>query len=258
MTAALTVSQFQQVLPPRMKKTVNQELIDQINNTLEHPEMLDILRENIISYTGVMNDGRFKLTSYISAVKYVSFKLMGDTNRKAYIRTFPDKYNKFVADGVTEKDIASYYTSYNKTKLVMLIMEQTMIPSHVLNNHMFQDALNVQASLMVDTDVSPKVRSDAANSLLTHLKPPENKKIEIDVGISNGSVIEDYQSAMVMMVKKQKELIEAGGDLLSITNASIKRPEKEPIDITPKPAGLTATTTVVDDDLDTTPLQLVP
>jgi hypothetical protein len=252
---ALTLDQFKQVLPEKMKKSVNQALLDQINSTLEHPETLAILRENLLSYTHVMRDGRFKISSYISAVKYCSFKFMGDTNRNAYIRTFPDKYNQFIADGVPEKDIASYYTAYNKSKLVMMIMEQAMIPTHVLNNHMFQDALNIQFQIASDPDVSPKVRSDAANSLIVNLKPPEHRKIEIDVGVNQGSVIEDYQAAMVMMVRKQKELLEQGGDLLSITNASVRRPEKEPIDITPaaKPVAVKAAAS-----LDRTPLQMIP
>ena len=255
MTKALTIDQFKQVLPAKMKKSINQGLIDQINNTLEHPEMLAVLRENMISYTSVMNDGRFKLENYINAVKYCSFKFMGDTNRQAYIRTFPDKYTKFIADGVSEKDISSYYTAYSKTKLVFLIMEQSMIPSHVLNNHMYQDALNVQCTLMHDQLISPKVRSDAANSIMVALKPPEGKKIEINVGAGQSSIIEDYQTAMVLMVRKQKELLEAGGDLLSITNASIKQPEKELIDITPRKAGTGAP---VKKQIDTTPLQMVP
>ena len=250
---ALTEEQFKSVLPVKMKKSVHKGLMDQINNSLEHPEVMDIIRENMLSYTSVINDGRFKLENYINAVKYCSFKFMGDTNRLAYIRTFPDKYQQFLADGISEKDIASYYTAFNKSKLVMLIMEQSMIPSHVLNNHMYQDALNVQYTIMQDPLVSPKVRSDAAMSLMTTLKPPESKKVEIDIGVNQGSVIEDYQMAMVRMVKKQKELIEAGGDLVSITNASIKK--EEPIDITPKREPVSKPVVSYSD---TTPLNMVP
>lgn len=252
---ALTLDQFKQVLPAKMKKSVNQELLDRINSTLEHPETLAILRENMLSYTHVIQDGRFKLDSYVNAVKYCSFKFMGDTNRKAYIRTFPDKYTQFITDGVSEKDIASYYTAYSKSKLVMMIMEQAMIPTHLLNNHLYQDALNVQANIMNDLDVSAKVRCDAANSLMTNLKPPENKKTEISLGVEQSSIIEDYQQAMVLMVRKQKELIEAGGDLLSITNASIKKVEQvkdKTIDITPTKPPPRPTNT------DTTPLNLIP
>ena len=63
-------------------------------------------------------------------------------------------------------------TSYNKNKLVNLILEQSMIPSWVLNQDMYQKALNVQCELMLTAN-SEKV-SDAANSILTHLKPPQS------------------------------------------------------------------------------------
>jgi len=260
MTTALTVEQFKQVLPPKMKKSISQELVDQINNTMEHPETMALMRENMLSFTSVMNDGRFKIQQYIAAVKYCSFKFMGDTNLMAYTRAFPEKIAQFTADGVSNKDISSYVNAYKNSKLVMLIMEQSMVPCYVANNHMFQDALNTQHLLMHDPTVSPKVRSDAANSILTHLKPPENKKIEIDIGVNQGSIIEDYQQAMVRMVEKQQELIAAGGDLLQITNASIKKTDSDIVEAEIVPPKKKAIPTVIDDDdvIDTTPLKMIP
>ena len=184
----LTLDQFQLALPDKVKKSINQELIDQINNTLSDPEMFESYRDNLISYTKVMADGKFKVTQYIDAVRYVSFKLMGCTNIEAYTKTFPDKYQRFIQQGVQAKDIASYVTAYNKSKLVNLIFEQTLIPSHVLNQDLYQRALNVQADLMINAK-SEKVRCDAANSLLTQLKAPEVKKVELDIGVKeDGSI----------------------------------------------------------------------
>ena len=120
---ALTVEQFRQALPDKVKKSINQELIDQINTTLSDPDMYEAYRDNLLSYTKVMSDGRFKVAEYINAVKYVSHKLMGCTNIEAYSKTFPDKIARFTAQGVAPKDIASYVTAYNKSKLVNLIME---------------------------------------------------------------------------------------------------------------------------------------
>ena len=51
--------------------------------------------------------------------------------------------------GKNAKDISSFVTSYNKNKLVNLILEQSMIPSWVLNQDMYQKALNVQCELML-------------------------------------------------------------------------------------------------------------
>jgi hypothetical protein len=149
------------------------------------------------------------MSSYIDAVRYVSYKLMGGTNIDCYIKTFPDKYQRFLQQGVANKDIASYVTSYNKSKLVNLIYEQTLIPSYVLNQDLYQKALNVQAELMVSAN-SEKVRSDAANSLLTHLKMPETQKVELDIGIKEDKTIEALRATTMALVTQQRQMIQAG------------------------------------------------
>lgn len=207
--SALTIDQFKQALPDKVKKSINQELIDQINTTLSDPEMFESYRENLLSYTKVMADGRFKVDSYVQAVKYVSHKLMGCTNIEAYTKTFPDKYARFVQQGVQAKDIASYVTAYNKSKLVNLIFEQTLIPSYVLNQDLYQKALNVQAELMVNSH-SDKVRCDAANSLLTHLKMPETQKVELEIGVKEDSSIAQLRQATLELARQQRLAMEAG------------------------------------------------
>jgi len=206
---ALTIDQFKQALPDKVKKSVSQELIDQINLTLSEPELFEAYRENLISYTKVMADGRFKVQEYVNAVRYVSHKLMGCTNIEAYTKTFPDKYQRFVAQGVAAKDIASYVTAYNKSKLVNLIFEQTLIPSYVLNQDLYQKALNVQADLMVNAN-SEKVRTDAANSLLTHLKMPEKQKVELEIGVKEDSSIAVLRQATLELARQQRLAMQAG------------------------------------------------
>ena len=205
----LTIDQFKQALPDKVKKSVSQELIDQVNTTLSDPEMFEAYRDNLLSYTKVMADGRFKVSEYINAVRYVSHKLMGCTNIDAYTKTFPDKYQRFMAQGVQAKDIASYVTAYNKSKLVNLIFEQTFIPSYVLNQDLYQKALNVQAELMV-TAKSEKVRADAANSLLTHLKMPEKQKVELEVSVKEDSSIAQLRTATLELARQQRLSMEAG------------------------------------------------
>lgn len=208
--SVLTVEQFKVALPDKVKKSVNQELIDQINTTLGDPDMYEAYRENLLSYTKVMNDGRFKIGDYVNAVKYVSHKLMGASNIEAYTKTFPDKYQRFIQQGVSSKDIASYVTAYNKSKLVNLIFEQTLIPSYVLNQDLYQKALNVQAELMLDTGISPKVRSDAANSLLTHLKMPETQKVELDLNVKEDGSIAALRATTLELARQQRLMVEAG------------------------------------------------
>lgn len=207
--APMTIEQFKDALPDKVKKSVNQALIDQINTTLSNPEDFEHYRDNLLSYTRVMADGKFKISNYLDAVRYVSFKLMGMTNIDAYSKTFPDKIKRFTAQGVAAKDVASYVTAFNKSKLVNLIYEQTLIPSYVLNQDLYQKALNVQADLMINAN-SEKVRSDAANSILTHLKMPETQKVELDIGIKEDSSIAQLRQATMELARQQRLMVEAG------------------------------------------------
>lgn len=207
--SALTIEQFQEALPEKMKKSVNKEIIDQINKTLSDPELYEQYRDNLLSYTRVMQDGKFKITQYLDAVRYVGFKLMGMTNQEAYNRAFPEKLARFMLQNVQAKDIASYVTAYNKSKLVTLLYEQTMIPTSILNQDLFQKALNVQAELMMTAN-SEKVRSDAANSLINALKPPETKKVELNVGMREDQSISSLREATLELVAQQKQMIQSG------------------------------------------------
>lgn len=205
----LTVDQFKNALPEKVKKSINQELVDQINTTLSDPELYEAYRDNLLSYTKVMSDGRFKVSDYVNAVKYVSHKLMGCTNIDAYSKTFPDKIQRFAAQNVASKDIASYVTAYNKSKLVNLIFEQTLIPAYVLNQDLYQKALNTQADLMANAK-SEKVRCDAANSLLTHLKMPETQKVELDIGIKEDGSIAALRATTLELARQQRMMLESG------------------------------------------------
>tara|TARA_R110002020_G_C16157733_1_gene763141 strand:+ start:434 stop:1129 length:696 start_codon:yes stop_codon:yes gene_type:complete len=217
MSTQLTLEQLQTAMPTQIKGKVTQDLVNTFNSMTMDDEFREHYRNNLISYTSVMQDGKFTMEQYLNAVRYVSFKLMGDTNIKSYMRTFPTKYSGFKAKGVKDKDIASYVTAYNKSKLVNLIYEQSIIPTHVLNADMFQEALNVQADLMINAN-SEKVRSDAANSLLTHLKPPEKKKLEIEVSQVESSVIDDLRLATQEHAKVLKQNIAAGA--MSVRDAA--------------------------------------
>ena len=205
----LTAEQFKQVVPNQFKACVSQELIDQINQTLSDPDMYETYRDNLLGYAHVMREGKFKMEDYINAIKYCSHKIMGASNIDAYVKTFPDKYQAMLSAGKNAKDISSFVTAYNKNKLVNLILEQSMIPSWVLNQDMYQKALDVQCELMMTAN-SEKVRSDAANSILTHLKPPEVTKVELDIGLKKDSAMEDLKHTLAELALKQQQFIGAG------------------------------------------------
>lgn len=200
---------LERALPEKFKGNLNQELIDKINLTLSDPDVQETYRENFLNYIDVLNEGRFKIVDYMNAIKYTTQKLMGNSNIDAYMKTFPDRYTDMLQRGLSNKDMSSIITVYNKSKLVNLIMEQSIIPSWILNQHLYQKAINVQADLMVNAS-SEKVQSDAANSLLIHLKPPEVTKVELDIGIKDNDLITELREATAKMAAQQLRLIESG------------------------------------------------
>lgn len=205
----ITTEVLKHSLPDKFKNSVNDELLNNINNTLSDPDLYETYRDNFLSYMSVLNDGRYKITDYLNAVKYCTQRLMGKSQIDSYIVTFPDRYNTMIQNGKSSKDISSIVTVYNKSKLVNAIMEQSLIPSYILNQDLYQKAINVQAELM-NTATSEKVRSDAANSLLTHLKPPETKKVELDIGLKHGNEVEQLRNVIAELAGKQRKFIEAG------------------------------------------------
>ena len=208
-TAALTEEQLKRAMPKSVRSRITPELLNDINGLMTDQQLRENFRDNLLSFTNVMSDGKWKIQDYVNAVRYVSHKLLGSSNIEAYTKTFPDRFQRLVSEGADEKTISSYSTAYNKTALVNKIMEQTLVPVHVLNADLHQKAINRLASLMMTAN-SEKVQADSAASLLTHLKPPETSKIELDVNVSKDKTMDELRDATLALAKQQRQMIEAG------------------------------------------------
>jgi len=209
MSNEITLEQFRDVLPKNTRSSLTQEIIDDINSNITDPILGKVYRDNLLSYTSVMNEGRFKTTDYINAVRYVSNRMMSDSNVSAYLKTFPDKHQWFIEENTSAKDISSYVAMFVKGKLVQAIMAQTLTPFHIVNQEYHQKALNVLVDLMF-TAKSEKVRSDSAHAVMNHLKPPEDHKIEINVGLKEDSKLQEIKQYMLELAAIQHRNIELG------------------------------------------------
>lgn len=222
----LTKDELKEALPSHLRSAVSDALVQKVNALAADPEEARVVRDNMVSYTSVLAEGRFKVEDYINAVVYVSHKLLGNSNQAAWKKTFPQRYQTLVARKASEKDISAYVAAYNKNKLVNLIMEQSLIPTWVLNADIYQKAINTQFDLMTDDTVSPKVRTEAANSLLTHLKRPETKKVELEIGARENSGMDELRGLMAQLAERQQALIAQGANTREIAHQSLR-------DITP-------------------------
>ena len=227
MNAPITKELVARALPGNLKSAATDQLADMINQISADPLIAEQIKDNFLSYASVLKEGKFKVEDYLNAVAYCSYKLMGDSNQDAYFKTFPQRYANLVAAGRTPKEISAYVAAYAKGQLVNKIMEQTLVPSWVLNQHMYQAALNTQFKLMTNEDVSPKVRSDAADSLLTHLAKPKEAGPLINIDMGETSGMNELKDALARMAQQQQTLINAGISTKDIAAQDI-------VDVTPK------------------------
>ena len=198
-------------VPPNLKNAVSDDLVDRLNAITSDQILAEEVRNNFISYSSVLREGKFKLEDYLNAVTYVSHRLNGDTQHDAYFKTFPSRYQNLMALGKTPKEISNYVAMFNKGKLVQKIQEQTLTPAWVMNQDMFQAALNTNYQIMMDDDVSPKVRVEAANSLLTHLQKPKEVTPAVNIDLRESSGLSELKKALGQLATQQQQLIEQGG-----------------------------------------------
>lgn len=199
------------IVPIKLQTAVTQDIVDDINSlNSDDPEAASNIRDNFITYLDVLQEGKYKLTDYLNAIKYVSFKLMGKTNRDSYRYTFPERFRRMKESETPEKDIDSVISAYNRNKLVNKIYEKTIIPSWILNQDAYQEAINTQVKLM-RTANSERVRMMAADSILNHLKRPENiQQAQLSINVNTGSIIDDLQKNMLKLVESQQNMIKLG------------------------------------------------
>ena len=216
----LTVEDIKAALPDHLKNAATQGLADILNQLSGDPEAAAAIRETFLGHTKVLNEGKFKLEDYANATAYVSYKLMGYTNQEAYARTFPQRYQALVARGASSKDISAYVAIYNRGKLVNLVLEQALIPVWVINQDVFQKAVMTQLDIM-QTAKSEMVRMQAANSLLTHIKPPEKKQIDLNITTPETSGMTELRQMLTMVAERQRQLIEQGATTREIAHQKI-------------------------------------
>lgn len=204
----LTIKTVQEALPVSFRGNVTQDMVNQLNTLSTDPEEARIIRDNVISFAKVLHTGQHKISDYVRASMYVSYKLMDYSNLEAYKKTFPDRYARMVKDGRAPNYISSIVSAYNKGELVTKITERSIVPAWVLNQDVFQDAINTQSEIMKDPTVPARDRVAAANSIIMALKKPDAVKTELEVTVKNDGGMAALEERLNELTKAQLEMLQ--------------------------------------------------
>lgn len=223
----LTIEEVKAAMPAGTRSNIDQAYVDKINAVLADPDTSEQFRDNFLTFSYVITEGKYTLQDYLSAVRYTSFKQMGLKNKEAYEKTFPDRMLKFAAMGKSDKDISAHMSAYHKGKLVQSIMEKSAIEPWLL----YQDAFAVGVRTLVDVcrkSTNDVARASAGNALLTHLKRPEAAKIKLDITTTDTS-LDKLADMMGQFAAAQQQAIASG-------SASAKQIAHMPMVIEHEPA----------------------
>lgn len=203
---------IKKLVPKTQRVLITEDFVSRLEASVKDNVIADEFKNNFITYLNVLSKGKYKMDDYISAVKYVSFKLLDYSNIKAYAATFPERYQRLVDEG---HQIDAFVSMYNKNKLVLQIYEQTIVPSYVLNAPLHQEALNTLASMIHDEDVRGMTKVKACEAILAYTKQPEVIKGELTIGIEQSDTINDLREVTEKLAETYRQALTGGARTLT-------------------------------------------
>jgi len=178
-------------LPKRSRNIPKEDLQYLVDLLTTEPE----LYEDVISYTDIIKEGKWSIVEYLNAVRYVTYQMMGHSNRQSFLKVFPDKI------GVPTVTLDKYVNKFNKSKLVLSLQKVATVPLYLTHHYLLNKAIAKQAELM-DTAKSEMVKHLAAKELCNILKPPEENYMQIDVNVKKDNSIEAIEQALYSTANK--------------------------------------------------------
>lgn len=210
----VTVQKLKNLFPSK-KNTITQETVD-IINTVQSESEFDghTLLNNMVSLQSVMAKNSSSMTEYIDAIRFCAYLEAEDTFVDAYKKTFG--YREFVqarmdvpSTSQEYRELSSAASRYRKSPIIIDILTQANIPLYLMFQGTTFEAVNVLADEMTSAPHA-KDRIAAAKAILEHVKPPENVKIELDVGIKENSAVQNLNDQLATFADSSLTHLHAG------------------------------------------------
>lgn len=186
----------------RLENPVTKTIISTIveKGYMDEDEYID----QLVSVGNVLNSGKWKIADFLAAVEFTSYRLAGDSQVKAYTKAFPDR-----CLGKTDGAIAGKASIYSHGSLVVQMLGMTQVPLHMLYMRERHIAIRKLAELSQFGETE-RIQMESSDKLLGHIKPPEEIKVELDVGVGAVDVINDFNETLNNIAEMAKAKLDDG------------------------------------------------
>lgn len=216
----LTLEDVKRALP-RKKNFVTQEAVDIINDSLSDPEFQgESLIQTAATYEAVLRGARASVPEYLNAIRFCAYLMTNDSNyTEAYKKVFSER--DFVkdrinlpTDSVKYAELTSAASRYRRTKLVTDILTASQVPLDLIFTGHRYKAVGVLADIM-ENGKYDRDKINAAKELLAATKGPENVKVELDIGVSESSAVQQLNDQLAEIAGRSMKHLQAGSTNLN-------------------------------------------
>lgn len=216
----LTLDDVKQAMPKK-KNYITQEAVDIINASLTEPEFQgESLLQTAATYESVLRNARASVPEYLNAIRFCAYLMTNDSNyTEAYKKVFADRdFVKARASLPTDSsqygELTSAASRYRRSKLVTDILTASQVPLDLIFTGHRYKAIGVLAEIM-ESGRYDRDRINAAKELLAATKGPDNVKIELDVGISESSAVQQLNDQLAEIAGRSLTHLQAGSTNLN-------------------------------------------
>ena len=215
MSKELTLADVKNAMPLR-KGAITQEAVDIINASQNDPEFQgESLVQTAGIYESVLKGARASVPEYLNAIRFCAYMSTNDSNyTEAYKKVFSNR--DFVQQRMNLPtndprygELTSAASRYRRTKLVTDILTVSQVPLDLIFTGHRYKAIGVLAEVM-ESGKYDRDRINAAKELLAATKGPENMKIELDVGVSESSAVQQLNDQLAEIAGRSLKHLQAG------------------------------------------------
>jgi hypothetical protein len=211
----LTIEDVKQAMPKK-KNFITQEAVDIINQSMNDPEFQgESLIQTAATYEAVLKGARASVPEYLNAIRFCAYMMTNNSNyTEAYKKVFADR--DFVKDRMNlattdprYAELTSAASRYRRTKLVTDILTASQVPLDLIFTGHRYKAIGVLADVM-ENGRYDRDKINAAKELLAATKGPDNMKIELDVGVSESSAVQQLNDQLAEIAGRSLKHLQAG------------------------------------------------
>lgn len=224
---------------PAKKGTINEDTAKMINDATNDPMFNgDEFVEQMLSYRGVMENNSYSMKDYIMALKFCAYlEAEKDNAIEAYKRARAN--DQWVIERVNApsgslpyNELAGAASRYRNRPIVKKILTQADMPLYLMFQGARYEAV-AQLAKEMTTAAYSKDRISAADKLLTHVKPPDDVKIELEVGMNAEvkSATERLNEQLMKVAMGQKAQLDAGMSISEVQQLKISTEKIEDAEV---------------------------